>query len=205
MKVEVANLPEAEERMEVDDLFDQVEHEVAQEIDPYNKLNIKRATGSIKSAEVIKNLMDPEVQHLYDKTYKNSMFLIENYVGKSVDSKPLMSMKKRRSFKGVLKSSKSQFKKSKIFDIKQGDITFEDMLAINSMWNEYVRDLLGISTQHNNSKSVITESSKMGILQNLTKADFHGAMISIFEARNNALVGLEGIVVKETRQTLTII
>jgi RNase P/RNase MRP subunit p29 len=203
------NKEEKQDDVEMEDLFKQVEVEVAEQVDPYKKLNIKKGTKEIDSSDVIKGIMDPAIHHIYDQNCKNSMFLIENYVGSinQKDKNAAIVMNKRRSFKGVIKPSKSQFKRSKIFDIRQGDISFDEMVQVHLMWKDYMRDVLGIQKSKNNEplKSIITEASKMSVLQKIAKADFHGALISIFEAKNNKLIGLEGIIVKESRQTMTII
>lgn len=156
--------------------------------------------------------MDPEVQHLYDQVYKNSMFLIENYVNSGPPKKDnsLSALKKKKSsFKGILKASKSQYKRSKIFEINEGEIKFKDMIPIHMMWKEYMRDLVGNVSQltekdqkPKSNESIIT--LRTGLLLKVLKADLHGAIISVFESKS-CQVGLEGIIVKESRQTFTII
>ena len=135
--------------------------------------------------------MGPEISDVYDQQCKDSSFLIENYIpGQPVKSG---NHKFNRSHKRSLKASKSSFKAHKIFDISKEPITFEEMLPMHKMWNFYIDDLIG------------NEKAKPTILQKMSKADFHGALISIFESKNQALIGLEGIIVKESRFTFTLV
>lgn len=114
-------------------IFDEVEAESQSLVDPYKKLNIKSSGSNVNvGSTAIKSIMGPEIALLYDRQCKESMFLIENYIPGQTNSVPRLSRKKSR----VLKSSKSNFKKAKIFDITQEQIRFEEMLPMHKMWNE---------------------------------------------------------------------
>ena len=171
-------------------------------IDPYKKLNIKRDSKAPPASDKIKDIMGPSLQHLYDKNFKNSAFLLENYVGNSKPVEDVIPLRKKKSsFKGVLKPSKSDIKRSKVFEVDSEQITFEEMIPIHLMWKEYMKDLLG-ETKKPSSTDI---ASSMSSLMKISKCDFHGAVISIFEAKNKTLIGIEGIVIKESRLTFTII
>jgi len=43
------------------------------------------------------------------------------------------------------------------------------------------------------------------LLTKVLKADFHGAIISVFNAKNKCLIGVEGIVIKETQKAFYIV
>lgn len=58
---------------------------------------------------------------------------------------------------------------------------------MNELWKQYMQVLLG----HD-------KIDKVSLLSKILKADFHGAIISIFNATNKNLIGIEGIVIKET-------
>ena len=145
--------------------------------------------------------MDPAVQHLYDRHFRNSAFLLENYIAPSKKTNDAVPLHKKRSFKGILKPSKSDIKRSKIFEINSEQIKFEDMIPIHLMWREYIKDLLG------NTKNLSTAeiSQKFSTLFKISRCDLHGAVISIFEAKNKSLIGIEGIIIKESRHTFTIV
>lgn len=189
-------------------IFDEVEEESkatqfnSSSVDPYKKLNIKRDKKAPTAREKIMGIMDPAVMHLYDTNFKNSAFLLENYIGPAQGaSDSVVPLKRKKSFKGILKPSKSDIKRSHIFDIHPEEITFEDMIPMTMMWKEYIKDLLGDMSKM--TKGDI--SQKFSVLFKVSRCDLHGAVISIFEAKNKSLVGIEGIVIKESRHTFTII
>ncbi|CAI2374394.1 unnamed protein product [Moneuplotes crassus] len=166
-------------------------------VDVYKKLSIKRDSKAPSAVGRIKAIMDPAFTHLY----KSSAFLLENYVGPSKASDEAVPLKKKKSFRGILKPSKSDIKRSHIFDIDPEQISFNDIIPIHLMWKEYIKDLLGDTSKIASSEI----SQKFSALFKIAKCDLHGAVISVFEAKNKALIGLEGIVVKESRHTFTII
>ena len=65
--------------MEIDEiLLKEVEQEIEGPINTYSLLNVKRSQNAPSAEDKIKEIMDPKVQHLYAKNFKNSMFLIDN-------------------------------------------------------------------------------------------------------------------------------
>ena len=64
---------------------------------------------------------------------------------------------------------------------------FEELLKMNELWNGYMKAVLGPQ-----------KMDKVTLLKKVLKADFHGAIIQVYKAKNTSLIGLEGIVLKET-------
>ena len=68
---------------------------------------------------------------------------------------------------------------------------------LHTLWCEYMRDILGLqSRQH-------VEANSVGPL--LASADYHGAVLEVVRSRCPSRVGLQGIVVRETRSTFELI
>ncbi len=65
---------------------------------------------------------------------------------------------------------------------------------MNELWKEYMKALLS-------HEKVDTAT----LLTKVLKADFHGAIISVFNAKNKCLIGVEGIVIKETQKAFYIV
>ncbi|KAF2631277.1 ribonuclease-like protein P complex subunit Pop4 [Macroventuria anomochaeta] len=72
---------------------------------------------------------------------------------------------------------------------------------LNNLWLGYMREILGLSSVLN-AKVYITPSSAG---QMLASADMHGAKLSVVRSRCVSRVGLEGIVVRDTRYTFEIV
>ena len=76
----------------------------------------------------------------------------------------------------------------------QAPLTYGMFRGLNKLWREYVRALVGEGDC--NSASVCAK---------LVKADFNGASVRVVRAKNQALVGVGGIVVRETVRCLFVI
>ena len=78
------------------------------------------------------------------------------------------------------------------------------MIPIHSIWKEYIKDLIYPPSQQSKLNEYFNKN-KMNVLLKLAKCDLHGAVVSIFESKVKSHIGIEGIIVKESRQTFTII
>lgn len=68
------------------------------------------------------------------------------------------------------------------------------MFKMNDLWKSYMSSLIGPQ-----------KADKVTLLNKVLKADFHGAIIQVYKAKNTSLEGLEGIVLKETQQAFQIL
>lgn len=83
------------------------------------------------------------------------------------------------------------------------NIKYSDVLPLNQLWLKYMREMLGnkpFTTIPDNPTSPNWEN----VNQQLIKADFHGAKISISRSRCPTLVGLTGIVIQDTKNSFKI-
>lgn len=64
---------------------------------------------------------------------------------------------------------------------------------MQNIWEEYLTKILKKSKSLNDT------------LVGLSKADLHGSSLSVIQSKSSCLVGLQGTVIKETRDTLTIV
>ncbi|KZM24022.1 Ribonuclease P [Ascochyta rabiei] len=72
---------------------------------------------------------------------------------------------------------------------------------LHSLWVGYMREILGLSAE-GSAKMHVTPNSAG---QMLASADMHGAVLSVVRSRCVSRVGLEGIVVRDTRYTFEIV
>ncbi|KAI8820123.1 RNase P subunit p29-like protein [Fimicolochytrium jonesii] len=71
--------------------------------------------------------------------------------------------------------------------------TFESFLPLHALWTSYMTELLG------------TETAPQNVLPRLLRADYHGAVFTVVKAKCPSLVGLCGVVVKETENMFTLV
>ena len=86
-----------------------------------------------------------------------------------------------------------------IHDIPKGSRKYEIYEPLHRMWLGYMREILGFE----DGKSAYISAQTKGSL--LASADYHGAQVLVIRARCAGLVGLEGIVVKDTKFTFQLI
>lgn len=73
------------------------------------------------------------------------------------------------------------------------------------MWCGYIREILGLDVTANGSGSARGHVTPVGAGPLLVSADYHGALIEVVRSRSVSMVGLKGIVVKDTKFTFEII
>ena len=81
---------------------------------------------------------------------------------------------------------------------KKGGVTYEDILPLNKLWKEYIESIVDWDKL---DLGAIDDNVRI----RLCRADFHGANVRVTKAKNVSVLGLEGLVVIETRNTLQII
>jgi ribonuclease P protein subunit POP4 len=70
---------------------------------------------------------------------------------------------------------------------------YKNYLFMNDLWKQYITELLKDTT------------SNESILQRIITADYHGCLIRVVKAKNQSLIGKEGIVIQETKTMFVII
>ena len=99
-------------------------------------------------------------------------------------SKPLSAKEKRRLG---------------IYDIPDHAKKYEIYEPLHRMWVGYMWEILGMREGEPGFVTVQSAGSK------LTSADYHGAEIAVVRSRCVGMIGLEGIVVKDTKFTFQVI
>jgi len=96
-----------------------------------------------------------------------------------------------------------------------GGLEFSHFHEVHNLWLEYMRKVVGFSASDRPPSRVQsssdTSSSYMTILADeqlqmrVSRADYHGAFVKVTRAANIKLLGLEGYVAMETRNTFQIL
>lgn len=85
----------------------------------------------------------------------------------------------------------------------KNNIKYSDLLPLNQLWLKYMREMLGIVSFTDIPKNP-NKTNWENINQQLIKADFHGAKISIDKSKCPSLIGLTGIIIQDTKSTFRI-
>lgn len=113
--------------------------------------------------------------------------------------------KEQKAKKHVKKKSKVLTRKEKkalgFFAIPRKSVRYNDMLAINNIWTEYIIQILELD------KPIPDYSSKNWdqFSQSLYKADFHGSLLQVVRSKCPSYVGKKGICIMDTKNTFKIV
>ena len=105
--------------------------------------------------------------------------------------------KKRRQKPKPLSAKEKRI--SGIYDIPKEQQKYAIYVPLHSMWVQYMWEVLGIE------EGKQTFVTAQGAGSKLVSADYHGAELTVVRSRCVGMVGLEGIVVKDTKFTFQII
>ena len=160
-------------------------------IDEYNnnKINMKiynkssfeetKNTKNIPIKDFIKPMFPNE--EVFEKEFtSDKIYIIDKFI-KAENKKNKKKQKKLNYTHGLVK----QLKKEK-FD-------YGNLLSMNKMWQEYITELM-----NNTNKEEI-------ILNKILKADLHGAILTVIKSTNVNNIGIEGIVLFESKRTFNIL
>ena len=88
----------------------------------------------------------------------------------------------------------------------QADLKYSTFKKMNMLWLQYIMTLLQPKQADLDKGLVLNDVSlQSNFCSKLTKADFSGAHVTIVNAKNKVLIGVSGLVVRETARTLVII
>jgi len=197
-------------------------------------MNKKEVKSSAQVADSVEKLYSELPTHLFKKKGgKKSLkeFLVESLPQserKEIEDefKKTLSMSKGHKAKLIKVGGKQQQKRRKgqyltarerrdlgLNRLPKRGLNFQDFDQMHSLWLDYMRSVVGNLgvKRASNDVTVTTSSSQVQTLgdeqlqMRVSRADLHGAFIKVVRAPNDKLVGLEGYVVMETRNTVQIV
>ncbi|CAG7827060.1 unnamed protein product, partial [Allacma fusca] len=127
-----------------------------------------------------------KIHREFDDTMKRT-FVLGKSEAKSKNSKNLKRNPNLTKAQGIRK------KRFRVSRTTPKQLKYSDFLELNSLWKAYVGDILGSDTRIGD------------IQQKLNRIDMHGADIKVSKSICDSLKNLEGIVVKETKNTFVIV
>lgn len=86
-----------------------------------------------------------------------------------------------------------------IYDIPDAAKKYEIYVPLHTMWLGYMWEILGMKEGEKSFVTAQSAGSKLG------SADYHGAEITVVRSRCVGMVGLAGIVVRDTKFTFQVI
>ncbi|KAF1990763.1 ribonuclease P complex subunit Pop4 [Aulographum hederae CBS 113979] len=96
--------------------------------------------------------------------------------------------------------SAKQKRETGVHDFRKEELKWNTMLGLNKMWGGYIRGVLGL--EGDNAKQVITPQDG-GTL--LASAEFVGARFTVVRCNCVSRVGVEGIVIRDTKGSFVVV
>ena len=90
-----------------------------------------------------------------------------------------------------------------IYDIPKEQQKYDIYVPLHDLWCNYMREILGVDAATNAGRQYHVTMATAGPM--LTSADYHGALIEVVRSGCVSRVGLQGIVLKDTKFTFEII
>ena len=104
-----------------------------------------------------------------------------------------LNYEKQKKPKSKNYMSKRLIKKKEVFDLKTEPMSYTDLLPITKKWEDYILDMI----KH--------DKTDLETLLKICKADFHGASITVKKSAVDSQTGVEGIVLKDSKNAFTIV
>ncbi|KAL5504010.1 POP4 [Sanghuangporus vaninii] len=153
-----------------------------------------------------KNL-DPKA--LYENRVKNKQVLLENPARDSRLKKQHEEKKARRGKERERKKlkliSKKEAKLKGLWKLEESQKRYELFVPLHHLWLGYMCELHGLNPLPAKIPDKPSMPNSAAMHAKLVKADFHGSIITVKQARNPCLIGLSGIVIHETANALKVI
>jgi len=88
-------------------------------------------------------------------------------------------------------------------------LNFEDFHPMHDLWLDYMRKVVGNSAKRpqvkETSPSTVHTLGDEQLQMRVSRADLHGAFVKVVKAPNPKLIGMEGYIVMETRNTFQLV
>ena len=147
----------------------------------YNKINLEE-TQTEKNLQ-IKNIIKPLFPNddVFQKEFtSDKVYLIDKFINRS-------------NKKNKKKQMKLNYTHNMIKSLKNEKLNYEELLSMNKLWQDYIKDLMNNSNNEEN------------ILSKMLKADLHGAILTVVNSTNKNNIGINGIVLFESRRTFNLL
>ena len=147
----------------------------------YSKINLDEIKDekNIQTKNLIKPLFPND--EVFEKEFTpDKIYLIDKFIN-------------RANKKNKKKQMKLNYTHNMIKNLKKEKMEYTSLLSMNQLWKEYITELM------NNSNNDDT------ILNKMLKADLHGAILTVINSTNKNNIGINGIVIFESKRTFNIL
>ncbi|KAI0050488.1 RNase P/MRP, p29 subunit [Auriscalpium vulgare] len=171
----------------------------------------KYSSAAPFTAEYVQaHLATSNPQAIYDARVRRARLLLENPARVSRQKREREERRARQQREAQRKAQGTMGRKEAaekgVWKLKKEEARFDLFIRLHRMWMDYMSELLGLATlPASGSPDPKAMPSSAGMHAKLVKADYHGSIMTVRRSKNPALVGVSGIVIQETENTLRVI
>ncbi|XP_015182552.1 PREDICTED: ribonuclease P protein subunit p29 [Polistes dominula] len=125
--------------------------------------------------------------------------LRKNYIFSKIKSKTKRNIKLKKKY--LTSRKRLSLGLGKITN--RNGLKYTDLLPLHELWLKYIQSALGDNFSFDTSYKPIDNNWET-INNQLIKADFHGAKIAVVKSKCPSLVGINGIIVQDTKNTFRV-
>ncbi|KAJ7607557.1 Rof/RNase P-like protein, partial [Roridomyces roridus] len=118
------------------------------------------------------------------------------------EKKERVKAAKERKKLGVLGRRQGTRRERGLWGFDESQARFELFLPLHHLWMGYMSELLGLPRPGSGAPRA---PSGAAVHPKLLKADFHGSIMTVYQSKNTATIGLWGIVIHETEGTFKVV
>lgn len=137
-----------------------------------------------------------------DPSKRNQLEVNLQHRTQLINSKPKKLKKKKKVVKRKTLTRK-EYSDLGLFHLPTKSLKYTDLMPLHELWKGYMSKHLPLKSD--GSPPSVEDSSYDGFSKILVKSDFHGAIITVARSRCPSLVGANGIVAMDTKNTFKVI
>lgn len=137
-----------------------------------------------------------------DPSKRNQLEVNLQHRTQLINSKPKKLKKKKKIIRKKTLTRK-EYSDLGLFHLPTKSLKYTDLMPLHELWKGYMSKHLPLKSD--GSPPSVEDSSYDGFSKILVKSDFHGAIVTVTRSRCSSLVGTNGIVAMDTKNTFKVI
>lgn len=149
----------------------------------------------------VKEVVTSLITNNVDPSKRNQLEINLHHRTQLLNSKPKKFKKKKIAKKKTL--TRKEHADMGLFHLPTKTLKYTDLLPLHELWKGYMSKHLPLKS--GGIPPSVEESSYDGFSKILVKSDFHGAIVTVTRSRCPSLVGINGIVAMDTKNTFKVL
>lgn len=151
----------------------------------------------VELVDLLKSVVSPKQLENVNINVNHQTQLLPTKTKKSTNQQK--RKEKRRKNKTL---TRKEYADLGLFTLPTNSIKYNDLLPLHNLWIQYIREFLSLTSD--TKVPQIFDVNYENFSKLLNKIDFHGAQLTVIRSKCPSLVGVNGIVAMDTKNTFKI-